>query len=138
MSDAVPMMLWTVAVAVPVPAVAPVANPATIVARPGGVTPQAAEVVRLSVDPSLYVPVAVNCWLRPAATEADGGDTLTEISTAGVTEIEAEPLTVPEAAVMLVVPTAAALTSPADTVATVGDEDVHVALAVKSLVVLSE
>src|ERR1700730_18332458 len=45
--------------------------------------------------PLLYVPVAVNCWLLPAAMEAFVGVTESEVNTAGVTVKATDPLIVP-------------------------------------------
>jgi len=53
-----------------VPAPTAVAEPAEdTVATAVAEEDQVAEDVRFSVDPSLYVPVAVNCWLWPTASE---------------------------------------------------------------------
>jgi hypothetical protein len=41
------------------------------------------EVVRSAVEPSLYVPLAANCCVRPAATEGEAGVTLIVFSEGG-------------------------------------------------------
>jgi len=63
-----------------------------------------AVLVRFCVLPLLYFPVAVNCWLFPAATEAVAGVTEIDVKTAAVTVNAAEPLIVPDVAVMVAVP----------------------------------
>ncbi len=62
--------------------------------------------------PLLYVPVAVNCWVLPAATEALAGVTESEVKTAAVTVSVAEPVIAPDLAVMVVVPGATVVASP--------------------------
>jgi hypothetical protein len=65
---------------------------------------QVAVLVRFCVLPSLYVPVAVNCCVYPAATDAVPGVTATEANTGAVTVSVAEPWIVPEVAAIVVVP----------------------------------
>jgi hypothetical protein len=60
--------------------------------------------VRVCCVPLLYVPVAVNCLLLPAATDADAGVTAIDVSTAAVTVSVAEPLIVPDVAVIVADP----------------------------------
>ena len=60
--------------------------------------------VKSCVLPSVNVPVAVNCWFLPRAIEGDGGDTAIETRAAVVTLRTVVPLTVPDVALMLVVP----------------------------------
>ena len=74
-----PLMAPDLAVMVVVPTAMPVASPlaALIVAVDGALELQVA-VVRVEVLLSLNVPIAVNCWVSPAAT----------VGVAGVTEIE--------------------------------------------------
>jgi hypothetical protein len=69
-------------------------------------------VVRSCVVPLLYVPVAVNCWVYPAATDAVMGVTAIEVNTTAVTVKAAELLTWPEVAVMVAVPAAMPFASP--------------------------
>jgi hypothetical protein len=56
------------------------------------------ELVTLFVEPSLYVPVAVNCCVPPAAREAEDGVTEIALSVAPVTVSAAEPVIDPEVA----------------------------------------
>ena len=72
------------------------------------------------VLPSVYVPVAVNCWVDPKGSDGIAGVTTIDTRVAGVTEIPVEPVMLPDAAVTLVLPTATADAKPcALTVATV-------------------
>ena len=98
--------------------------------------------VRLPDDPSVYVPVAVNCWDLPRSTLGTDGAILIETRTAGVIVKVAVPEIEPEAAVMVVEPVASDCASPAvpgDTlmVATAGFDDVHCTEEVRSCVELS-
>lgn len=52
---------------------------------------QVTELVRFCVLPSLYVPVAVNCWVSPAAKEGLAGVTATDFSAGTDTAIVAAP-----------------------------------------------
>jgi len=65
---------------------------------------QVAVPVKFCVVPSLYVPVAVNCCVYPAATDAEPGVTANEANTGAVTVNVAEPWIVPEVAAIVVVP----------------------------------
>ena len=86
--------------------------------------------------PSLYVPVAVNCWLVPFAIDALAGVTDSEFNTAGVTVRVAEPLIVPEVAVIVADPCATLVANPPPlTVATEVADDVHVDVLVRFCVV---
>ncbi len=74
-----------VAVIVAVPVATLVANPALLtVATDVADELQLAVVVKFWVEPSLYVPVAVNCCLLPAATELVAGVTAIDLSTGAV------------------------------------------------------
>lgn len=91
-------------IAVPCPT--PCAKPALfIVANDRLEDDQVAEVVKSCVEPSVKVPVAVNCWFAPAGTDGLSGDTMIEAKTAGVTDNVAVPLIAPEVAEIVVVPT---------------------------------
>jgi hypothetical protein len=129
----------SVAVIVAVPTPAPFASPpAATFATDVNDELQLAALVRSCVLPSLYVPVAENCWLVPSGIEALAGVMETEISIGAVTVTLAEALTLPEAALILAVPNNVAATSPAAlTGATEGWDDVHVAEAVRSCVLPS-
>jgi hypothetical protein len=79
------------------------------------------------------VPVAVNCWVAPAAIEAVVGETPMLTSTAGVTVRAAVPEMSPDVAVMVVAPDplAVAVASPCEpavfeTVAAEVTDDDHV------------
>ena len=85
------------------------------------------------------MPVAVNCWVFPAATDAVVGDTAMETSTAAVTVIVAVPEIKPDAAVMVVSPVATAVARPEEEmVATEVFDDDHVTELVRFWVVRSE
>lgn len=137
MAEAVIEPALAVIVAVPMPA--PVANPVPpMVATKIEDELQLAALVRSWRLPSLYVPVAVNCWLVPFAIEPLTGLTETETRIGAVTATVAELVTVLELAVMLVDPSMFAVTNPAAvTGATAGNEDVHVTEAVTSCVLPS-
>ena len=137
MAEAVIEPALAVIVAVPMPA--PVANPVPpMVATKIEDELQLAALVRSWRLPSLYVPVAVNCWLVPFAIEPLTGLTETETRIGAVTATVAELVTVLELAVMLVDPSMFAVTSPvAVTGATAGNEDVHVTEAVTPCVLPS-
>lgn len=127
-----------VAVMVAVPTPVPVANPLlAMVATVAEDELQVTELVRVCVLPSLYVPVAANCWLAPLAIDALPGLTDNDTRTGAVTATLTEPVTAPELALMLVVPSRLPITNPALTDATAGEEDVHVAEDVRSCVLPS-
>jgi hypothetical protein len=83
---AVPLILPEVAVIVAVPALMPFASPvwkptvAVVVLD----EVQFAVVVRFCVEPSLKVPVAVNCWVLVTTTDAELGETAIEVRTGAV------------------------------------------------------
>jgi hypothetical protein len=60
----------------------------------------------------LYVPVAVNCCVLPAATEAVEGVTEIEVRTAAVTVNVTELLIAPDVAVIVLVPEEKVLANP--------------------------
>ena len=64
---------------------------ATLVLEEDQVTGFETEFVRFCVLPSLYVPVAVNCWVSPAEKEGFAGVTATDFSAGTVTAIVAAP-----------------------------------------------
>ena len=81
---------------------------------------------------SVYVPVAVNCSVRPAATEESAGVTAIDTSVGAVTFRVVEPETVPEVAVMSEVPITSVETKPAEEmVAVAGVPEDQVAVEVK-------
>ncbi len=76
--------------------------------------------------------MAVNCSVRPAATDAVPGVTAIEAKTGAVTVNVAEPVIVPEVAVIVVAPGAALVASPPLlTVAVVTADEVQVAVLVR-------
>lgn len=82
--------------------------------------------------------MAANCCFVPSAMDAFAGVTAMDTMVAGVTVRLLDPLIEPELALMVAVPTAVAVTSPvADTVAVVVDEELHVAVLVRSCVLPS-
>jgi hypothetical protein len=120
---------------------------ATVVARPPAAMvavavlddAQVAEAVRFCVVPSVYVPVAANCCVRPFATLGFAGVTAMDVNVATTVSVLL-PLTVPKVAEMMLVPDAelAAVARPvALMVATVMLEDAHVTLLVRSRVLAS-
>jgi hypothetical protein len=104
---------------------------------------QVALVLRSCVELSEYLPVTVNCMLRPSGTFGFAGVTARAVSVAGVTVKRVAALTPPSVAVIVDVPgdtAAAAPLVPAAslTVATVAFDDVQFTEAVKSCTELSE
>jgi hypothetical protein len=92
-----PVILPIVALIVEAPSFKPVAKPpAVIVATRAADEPQVAVLVRFSVLPSLYVPVAVNCCVYPAGMEGF----------AGVTAIDTRAMPVPLRATTMGLPKA--------------------------------
>jgi len=128
-SAAEPVMLFIVAVRVEAPIVTPVARPpALIVATLGADELHAAALVRFCVLPSLYVPVAANCSVFPAAIEAFPGVTAIDTSTGEVTVSVAELVILVMVALRLEVPAVTAVAKPpAVIVATPGADELHVA-----------
>ncbi len=89
-------------------------------------------VVRSLVLPSVYVPVAVNCWFAPCVMEAVGGVTAIETNAGGVTVNRVLPVSDPEDAPIVTLPIATVLTwPPADTPAVARDDELHCALPVR-------
>jgi len=108
-----PLTLPEVAAMVAVPGATLVASPALFtVATATADELHLAVLLRFCVLPLLYVPVAVNCWVLPAATEALAGVTESEVKTAAVTVSVAEPVIAPDLAVMVVVPGATVVANP--------------------------
>jgi hypothetical protein len=98
---------------VTVPAATAVAKPESeTVAIPFAAKSQVTEFVTSRELPSLKTPLAVNCWVVPAAMDADPGRTLIETRVAGITFSVVEPETPPELAVMIVLPAPAPEASP--------------------------
>ncbi len=95
---------------------------------------QVAVEVRFCIDPSLYMPVAVNCVRVPSGTEAFAGVTAIESSTAAVTVSVAVPTTPLTVAVIVVDPCFNAVANPPGEVivANAVFDEAHVAVAVRS------
>ncbi len=128
-----PLIEPKVAVTVALPTATPVATPlVAIVATAVEDELQLTVVVRFCVLPSLYVPVAVNAWFSPAGIEAAEGLTVMEVSTGAVTVNAAEPLMLPEAAVMVAAPCEMPLAKPlALIVAMDGSNELHCTVLVR-------
>lgn len=120
-----------VAVMVVVPSAALDARPVLLMGATVAIEEvQAAVLLRSLVVPSLYVPVALNCWVAPRGIEALPGATAMLSSAAGVTVRVVDPLIEPEVAVTVVAPTPTVVASPwlplaSLTVATAASVDVQ-------------
>jgi len=147
-SEVDPEIFPDVAVIVVEPAATEVVNPlepaallmAAIVAADDF---QVTDVVRFCVEPSEYVPVAVNCLVVPSAMLGLVGVTAMDTSVAGVTVSVAVPETLPDVAVIVVEPAATDVALPLEPeallmVATAILDDFQVTAVVRSCVVLSE
>jgi hypothetical protein len=78
------------------------------------------------VEPSLKSPVAVNCWVLPAAIDAFEGATVMALRAADVTVTEVLPVKLPTVAEIVTLPTAIVLTNPVlSTVETLVSDEVH-------------
>ena len=81
------------------PMLTPLASPAgLIVATPAAEELHVAVLPRFCVLPSLYVPVATNCWVFPLAIDGFTGVTAIDTSVAAATVSVVLPETVPELA----------------------------------------
>ena len=105
-----PCMLPIVAVIVVVPVVTGVTKPfdpaaLLIAATDSADEPQVTSVVRFCVEPSEYVPFALNCWVVPIAMLGLDGVIVKETSVAGVTVRVVLPEMLPNVAVIVVAPT---------------------------------
>ena len=111
-----PDIAWIIDMPAPTAVARPVEE---IVATAGVAEDQATELLRFWVLPSLKVPVAVNCCVAFLARVGFAGVTARDFSVAAATVKVTEPLTVPDEAVISVVPAVFAVTKPAPlTVAT--------------------
>lgn len=100
---------------------------------------QVTEFVRFCVLPLVYVPVAVNCFVSPAAIAEFDGVTAIDTRVGAVTVKRVEPVTGPEAALIVVEPCATLVARPAPVmVATAVVVEVQVTELVRSFVLLSE
>src|SRR5271154_5542830 len=109
-----PLIAPDVALIVEVPTPAPVARPAVVIVAVVVVPDDQVTVdVRFWVEPSLNVPVAVNCWVLPLVIDGFAGVTAIDCSVAAVTVSTVEPEIDDDVAVMVEVPTPAPLARPA-------------------------
>jgi len=133
--DVIPLC---VAVTLLEPVPAPEAKPATIVTAVVLEEFHVAELVMFWVVPSLKVPVAVNCSVVPLAIDGLGPLIVMDCSVAAVIAsakiLEVIP---PWVAVMLLDPTAAAVSKPPDATVAAGEEEVQVTEPVRFCVVPS-
>ena len=112
-SVVVPLTLPEVAVIVVEPVASAEARPVMqIVATATFDEVQATVPVRFWVVPSVNVPVAVNCCVRPLAMDGLPGVTAIDVTTAAVTVSVVVPLTLPEVAVIVDEPVANAVAKP--------------------------
>jgi hypothetical protein len=134
-----PLIEDDVAVMVEVPTPAPVARPAALIVAVAVVPDDHVTVlVRFCVVPSLNVPVAVNCCVAPLAIDGFAGVTAIDCNVAAVTVSKVEPLMDDDVALIVEVPTPAALARPeALIVAVVVVPDDQVTLDVRFCVVPS-
>ncbi len=135
-SPVLPLTVPDVAVIVVVPlSVSAVATPAAVIVAVVVFDElQVTVEVRFCVDPSLYVPVAVNCVRVPSGTEAFAGVTAIESSTAAVTNSVVDPEMDPTVAMIVVDPCFDVVANPPGEVI-VADavfDEVHAAVAVRS------
>jgi hypothetical protein len=97
---------------------------------------QTTELVRFCVLPSLYVPVAVNCWLVEGVMVELAGVTAIETRTGALTVKDVAPLTGPDVAVMVVAPMDAAVAMPPELMlATEVAEEVQITLLLRFCIV---
>jgi hypothetical protein len=134
-----PLMDDDVAVMVEVPTAAPLAKPAALIVAVAVVPDDQVTVeVKFCVEPSLNVPVAVNCCVAPLVIEGFAGVTAIDCSVAAVTVSTVEPEIDDDVAVIVEVPTPAPVASPdALIVAVVMVPELHVTLDVRFWVVPS-
>jgi hypothetical protein len=134
-----PLMDDDVAVIVEVPTPAPVASPDVLIVAVAVVPELQVTVdVRFCVEPSLNVPVAVNCWVAPLVIEGFAGVTAIDCSVAAVTVSTVEPLMDDDFAVIVEVPTPAPLARPAALIVAVAVvPELHVTVLVRFCVVPS-
>src|SRR5277367_2922209 len=103
-----------VAVMVEVPTPAPEAKPTALIVAVAVVPDDQVTLdVRFCVEPSLNVPMAVNCCVAPLVIEGFAGVTAIDCNVAAVTVSKVEPLMDDDVAVIVEVPTPAALARPA-------------------------
>src|SRR5277367_5122416 len=108
-----PLIAPDVALIVEVPTPAPVARPAVVIVAVVVVPEDQVTLdVRFCVEPSLNVPVAVNCCVAPLVIDGFAGATAIDCSVAAVTVSSVEPEIDDDVAVIVEVPTPAPVASP--------------------------
>ena len=141
---AMPLTPSSVAVIVEKPTASVEARPVTeMVAMVVFDDVQATESVMSCVEPSVYVPVASNCWVRPLAMLGLAGVSVMRSSTAAVTVSVVVPVRLPSVAVIDEVPCARVAAKPCEPdvleiVATEVLADTQVTWLVRLAVELSE
>ncbi len=125
---------------VEVPTPTPVARPALVIVATDAVAEaHVTWLVRFSVELSEYVPVAVNCSVRPLAMLGLAGVTAIDSNVAAVTVRTVEPVTPLSIALIVEVPTPTPVARPALViVATDAVAEAHVTWLVRFSVELSE
>ena len=138
-SEVEPEIEFRVALMVLLPVLFAVAKPpVAMVATPVVADAQVTKPVRFWVLLSLYVPVAVNCSVRPLAIEGFAGVTAMDCRVAAVTVSKVEPEIEFRVAPMVLLPVLLAVARPpAAMVATPVVADAHVTEAVRFCVLLS-
>jgi hypothetical protein len=138
-SVVLPTMLPLVAEIVLVPAFSADARPAPVIVAVVSVPDAHVTLpVKFCVELSLYVPVAVNCCVLPAATDGSAGVTAMDTSVAAVTVSVVLPTMLPLVAEIVLVPAFSADAKPALViVAVVSVPEAHVTLPVRFCVELS-
>ena len=107
-------------------------------ATAGCIELQVTDAVMFCVDPSLIVAIAVSWLMLPRGMNNVAGTTFSATTAAGVTAKFAVPVTDPEAALIVVVPTPLATAAPAGlTLAIAGPNELHVADCVRFCVLPS-
>src|SRR5881409_113264 len=87
------------------PTATPVARPAgLIVATPMAVEVHCTELVTSCVVPSVSIPVATNCWVRPLGIAVISGVILIDCRTGGPTAATVDPLSAADVALIVVFP----------------------------------
>ena len=134
-----PVMEPDVAVIVVLPCATDVASPALlIVAMLVADEAQVTVPVRFCVLPLEYVPVAVNCCIRPSVIEGLVGVTAIDTRVAGLTVRTVEPAIDPEVAEIVVLPVATEVASPVPLIVAAPEADeAHVTVLVRFCMVPS-
>src|SRR6202522_2365529 len=134
-----PLIAPDVALMVEVPTPAPLASPESLIVAVVVVPDDQVTLnVRFCVEPSLNVPVAVNCCVAPLAIDGFAGVTAIDCSVAAVTVRTVEPFIPPDVALIVEVPTPAPVARPAALmVAVVVVPELHVTVLVRFCVVPS-